>query len=176
MHAPVLLRSVQFTLVIGIPIDFYSIRQAEWSDRTVLDLRFVLMFCILAACVHCICVLPLSGVIKNNSNNNNSRIGMKFEPEVHCVWLENMLWCDRCRRMTESGNWGRTRTSSVQCRWYRSGQTARTAKPGGPPYRTLHWGLTVPAERHGSRRLHEPNRIESCSLVTGLQWFGLSRV
>jgi len=44
------------------------------------------------------------------------------------MWVENRLWCDRCRRMTESGHWGRTRTSSVQCRWYRSGQIARTAR------------------------------------------------
>ena len=27
------------------------------------------MFCILAVCVYCICVLPLSGVIQNNYNN-----------------------------------------------------------------------------------------------------------
>ena len=33
--------------------------------------RFVLTFCILAVCVHCICLLPVSGVglIKNNNNN-----------------------------------------------------------------------------------------------------------
>ena len=69
-----------------------------------------------------------------------------WTPEVHCRWLENRLWCDRCRRMTESSHSGRTRTSSVQCRWYRSGQKARTARPGGPPYRTLHGDPTVPAE------------------------------
>ena len=42
----------------------------SYFSSVFLAFRFALMFCILAVCVHCICVLPLSGVIKKKNNNN----------------------------------------------------------------------------------------------------------
>jgi len=41
----------------------YSVDHCVWLS--VRCFRSVLTYCILAVCVHCICVLPLSGVIKN---------------------------------------------------------------------------------------------------------------
>ena len=52
--------------------------------------------------------------------------------------------------MTEFAHWGRTGT-----KWYQRSQTAH-GRSGGPLCWTLHWGLTVQAERHGSRWLHGP--------------------
>jgi len=52
-----------------------------------LDFRFVLMFCILAVSVRCICVLPLHGVIKNNNNNkdNNYKQSIAGENSTLCL-------------------------------------------------------------------------------------------
>jgi len=46
----------------------------SYFSSVFLAFRFALMFCILAVCVHCSCVLPLSGVIKKYNNNNNKGI------------------------------------------------------------------------------------------------------
>jgi len=45
------------------PID-HCVRLSYFSS-VFLDFRFVLTFCIFAVYVHCVCALPLSGVIKN---------------------------------------------------------------------------------------------------------------